>query len=209
MSGPDSAGEQAFAGALDEVLGDLELVIPPQAREKMLAHYRLLVRWNRRMNLTTIREPREIAVRHFGESLFLARELGWTAGSVLDVGSGAGFPGLPLAAWLPDVRVTVLEAAQRKSVFLREVSRSWGSVEVRNERLEGLSGAWDVSVMRAVAVAESLPHLARVSERAAILTGERGVDEVRKGGFFMWEDPLALPWGFRRYLIQGRRPASD
>ena len=66
-----------------------------------------------------------------------------SAGTVLDVGSGAGFPGLPLAAFLPQVKVTLLEAVQRKAVFLREASRSWDNVEVRNERLEVVSGEWE------------------------------------------------------------------
>jgi 16S rRNA (guanine527-N7)-methyltransferase len=149
-----------------------------------------------------------MAVRHFGEALFLAREMPAGDVTVLDVGSGAGFPGLPLAAYRPGLEVALLESVQRKAVFLREVSRSWTNVAVRNERLEGLSGHWDLSVMRAVAVGATLAHLARVSERTAILTGEAGAEEAQKHRFFEWSTPVTLPWGDRRVLLQGRRVAD-
>lgn len=209
MAGPDSGAEQAFLEALDGVFEDLDLAPDDKARGKLLDHYRLLVRWNRRMNLTTVRDPQAIAIRHFGESLFLAREVPLLTGSVLDVGSGAGFPGLPLAASRPSVVVTLLEAVQRKAVFLREVSRAWGNVAVRDERLESLSGTWDASVMRAVAAESALPHLARLSGRAALLTSMEGAQEVQNTGFFDWQAPIPLPWGDRRVLLQGRRVASE
>ncbi len=88
----------------------------------------LLLRWNARMNLTAIREPQQIVSRHFGESLFTARALfpdRLAAGArLLDIGSGAGFPGLPIKIWAPALRVTLLESQQRKATFLREVIRA-------------------------------------------------------------------------------------
>lgn len=209
MAGADPGADRAFRDALESVIAELGLLLKDDARAKMLEHYRLLVRWNRRMNLTRVREPRQIAVRHFGESLFLLRELGLGAGSVIDVGSGAGFPGLPIAAWLTGAQVTLLESIQRKAVFLREVSRSWGNVEVRNERLEKTSGAWDVSVMRAVAAAPAVADLARISARVGILMGEEGLGEVRRTPEFVWEVPNPLPWGERRVLLVGRRRVSE
>jgi len=209
VAGADSGAERVFRGALQAAANEVGIPLSDIALERMLEHYGLLVQWNRRVNLTRVRDPREVAVRHFGESLFLARELGGPPEKLLDVGSGAGFPGLPLAALWPATRVTLLESVQRKAVFLREVSRSWGNVEVRNERLEGLRGGWTVSTMRAVAASGAVPHLARVSERVAILTGEEGVEEACRAGGFDWEAPLRLPWGERRFLLQGRRPASS
>jgi 16S rRNA G527 N7-methylase RsmG len=111
---------------------------------------------------------------------------------------------LPLAGWRPALQVTLLEAAQRKAVFLREVSRQWGNVEVRNDRLEGLSGAWDVAAMRAVALGAALPHLARVCRRVAVLTSAEGVEQAHESALFAWGTPVALPWGDRRVLLVGR-----
>ena len=97
----------------------------------------LLLRWNDRVNLTAIREPEEIVTRHFGESIFAARRLfpqpevetGTTA-HVIDIGSGAGFPGLPTKIWAPHIRLTLIESNQKKATFLREVVRHLGLANV-------------------------------------------------------------------------------
>src|SRR6476660_7599438 len=93
----------------------------------------LLLRWNDRVNLTAIRAPEEIVTRHFGESIFAARQLfplpeveaGRTA-QVIDIGSGAGFPGLPAKVWAPHIHLTLIESNQKKATFLLEVVRHLG-----------------------------------------------------------------------------------
>lgn len=85
----------------------------------------LLVRWNARTNLTAIRDPNEMVRRHFGESLFLARHLP-PCSTLLDLGSGAGFPGLPIQLVYPDLAVTLAESQHKKAAFLREAIRSLG-----------------------------------------------------------------------------------
>ena len=98
--------------------------------EQLSAYLDLLVRWNTRLNLTAIREPEEIVERHFGESLFTARHLP-SGETLLDFGSGAGFPGLPIQLALPWLRVTLAESQKKKSSFLREAVRVLGfSTEV-------------------------------------------------------------------------------
>jgi 16S rRNA (guanine(527)-N(7))-methyltransferase RsmG len=88
----------------------------------------ILFKWNARINLTAIRNPEEIVTRHFGESLFLARHLFPQTQPdpirVIDLGSGAGFPGLPLKIWAPQIHLTLVESNQKKATFLREVSRA-------------------------------------------------------------------------------------
>jgi 16S rRNA (guanine527-N7)-methyltransferase len=88
--------------------------------DQLAKHYAMLVHWNRRINLTRIIEPEAAARLHYAESLFGARFIG-DATSLLDIGSGAGFPGVPLAVARSDVRVTALEANKKKSLFLKEV----------------------------------------------------------------------------------------
>jgi 16S rRNA G527 N7-methylase RsmG len=96
----------------------------------------LLLRWNARINLTAIRDPEQIVTRHFGESLFLARHLfpsithhqppatDHPPAGVLDLGSGAGFPALPVKIWAPEIHLTLIESNHKKAAFLREVVRS-------------------------------------------------------------------------------------
>src|SRR5947209_9573098 len=98
---------------------------PPATLLPQLSSYLdLLLKWNARTNLTAIRDPEEIVRRHFGESLFAAQHLGHPD-TLLDFGSGAGFPGLPIALLRPDIHVTLAESQNKKATFLREVVRTF------------------------------------------------------------------------------------
>jgi len=112
----------------------------------------LLLKWNARTNLTSIRDPEEIVRRHFGESLFLATQLP-ACRTLLDLGSGAGFPGLPIQLALPELRVMLAESQNKKASFLREVVRTLGlPTEVWADRVENLPAVrvFDVVALRAV-----------------------------------------------------------
>src|SRR5437588_1463666 len=95
-------------------------------------HLDLLLQWNSKINLTSVRSPEEIVTRHFGESLFLAHTLfpnertsQWSGEPIqcIDVGSGAGFPGLPLKLYLPRLDVVLIESQSKKATFLKEAIR--------------------------------------------------------------------------------------
>lgn len=108
---------------------------------RLAAYLDLLARWNGRTNLTAIRTPEEMVRRHFGESLFAARNLGDTLpGTLLDLGSGAGFPGVPIALVHSQIKVTLAESQNKKATFLREVVRTLGlsNVEVWGARAESM-----------------------------------------------------------------------
>ena len=117
-------------------------------------HLDLLVRWNQHMNLTALRAPEEMVSRHFGESLFAARQLfpRDSVQEVFDVGSGAGFPGLPMKYWAPNLRLTLIEGHGKKATFLREVSRALhlSNCAVLNDRAETISQRAGLVTMRAV-----------------------------------------------------------
>ena len=117
------------------------LAPPADLLPRLSAYLDLLLKWNARTNLTAIREPEEIVRRHFGESLFAARHLGpEEVDTLLDLGSGAGFPGLPIALLRPDIRVTLAESQHKKASFLREAVRTLGvSVEVWAGRAESMA----------------------------------------------------------------------
>ena len=112
----------------------------------------LLLKWNARTNLTAIRDPEEIVRRHFGESLFTAVHLPATQ-TLLDFGSGAGFPGLPIALLRPELHVTLAESQNKKATFLREAVRTLHlATEVWSNRVEAMPSSqhFDIVAMRAV-----------------------------------------------------------
>lgn len=148
-----------FKSALEEAVASFGL--DPLSDDKiaqLIEHYRLMRTWNLRINLTRIVGPREAARLHYAESLFGGRFIE-DARKILDIGSGAGFPALPLATLRPDVQVTALEANQKKSLFLNEAKDALGlaNFQVRTARLESfdLTG-YDLLVSRALDRAEKL-----------------------------------------------------
>jgi len=152
--------------AVRQLLEPFGLSLSSQQIGQVIAHLELLLRWNQKINLTALRDPPSCLRRHFGESLYLGR---WVElnGKLLDIGSGAGFPGLCLKIIFPDLSVTLLEPVAKKRAFLKEAARVCGmnSVEVRGERLEDFAtGAaprvYDAATARAVGHLEELMPLA-------------------------------------------------
>jgi len=97
--------------------------LPKNLIPQLYTYLDLLLKWNARTNLTAVRDPEEIVRRHFGESLFAAQHIG-RPDTLLDFGSGAGFPGLPIALLLPETHVTLAESQNKKATFLREAVRT-------------------------------------------------------------------------------------
>jgi 16S rRNA (guanine527-N7)-methyltransferase len=137
---------------LPKYLAEVGVHASPAQLEQFRAHFDLLLRWNERMNLTSVRDPAAILRRHFAESAYLTRVVA-LGGTLIDIGSGAGFPGLPVKILSPDTRVVLVEAVQKKAAFLKEVARTLGlpGLEVFAGRFEDLSGvSADWVTLRAV-----------------------------------------------------------
>jgi 16S rRNA (guanine527-N7)-methyltransferase len=194
----------------------LSPVLFPAQAKCISTYIDLLRRWNDRINLTSVREPEEIVTRHFGESIFAARRLfpqGHAAAGLclIDIGSGAGFPGLPIKIWAAHIHVTLIESNQKKATFLREVVRSLRleSVDVFAGRADTFSrAAGDVVVLRAVEHFDSIlpvaASLARPRGRVAILVGESQLGQVRELTPGMkWDEPVRIPLSRSRLLIIG------
>ena len=130
--------------------------IEPARSELLLKYLGLLVKWNARTNLTAIRSEEEIVQRHFGESLALAellsREFQPKGRNLFDLGSGAGFPGVPIAILRPELQVTLIESQTKKTTFLKELIRvlEIKNCEIYANRAENLAKRADFVTMRAV-----------------------------------------------------------
>jgi 16S rRNA (guanine527-N7)-methyltransferase len=112
--------------------------LPPKALEQFEAYLALLIKWNAKLNLTAIRDPGEVVRRHFVECIQCAQALPEVA-MLLDFGSGAGFPGIPIAICRPEIRVTLGESQGKKAAFLREAVRVLGlDVEVFGRRIDSM-----------------------------------------------------------------------
>jgi 16S rRNA (guanine527-N7)-methyltransferase len=226
----DSARAQASEEPQAAVLSSAQLTL-------ISTYIDILLRWNARINLTAIRDPEEIVTRHFGESLFAARHLfphdprretaaleqsrrGSTAESgpaaltLADVGSGAGFPGLPIKLWVPQIALTLIEFNYKKAAFLREVTRALTltDVDIRNARAEAIApNTFEVVTLRAVErFASVLPVAAALvapSGRLALLIGASQQDQARASlPQFSWGTAVPVPGSRARILLIGTTP---
>lgn len=199
---------------LEQAASELGLSLSSEQLRQLTTHFSLLLKWNQKINLTSIRKPEEIATRHFEESLFLTKLLPQPDGLLVDVGSGAGFPGLPLKIVWPGVETVLLEPNQKKATFLKEAIRSCGlgGIEVRAERLEDavgtqLAGRAHLVMMRAVAptaaVLTNLSRLLAPGGRIALFVGEASVTTLAARPEFDWNRPDPIPHSVRRVILTG------
>ncbi len=166
-------------------------------------HFILLNRWNRSLNLTSIRDVKDAVVRHYGESLFLAAHLPKNCSSVADLGSGAGFPGIPMAVVRPECAVTLIESHQRKAVFLKEATRHLGNVRVLATRAEAVEDRFDWLVSRAVAPKEVLQFVPGLASNLALLLAREDAAKLIMGSKLRFEEPIPMPWLARSVLLLG------
>jgi 16S rRNA (guanine527-N7)-methyltransferase len=169
----------------------------------LYAHFRLYERWNRALNLSSIRDLESAAVRHYCESLFLGSRLPAKPLSVIDVGSGAGFPGVPVAILRPDCRVCLVESHQRKAVFLKEATRGLSNVEVASERADQIKRRFDWLISRAVAWNDLRAVALTVASHVGVLVALADASNVMKKGGVVWEDPITLPWAPQSVVLIG------
>lgn len=177
----------------------------------------LLLKWNARINLTAVRQPEEIIQRHFGESLFAANCVlaQKPVAKAIDLGSGAGFPGVPFAMLAPEAEVTLIEASQKKATFLRELiyALSLKNVKVYGDRGESYLGRADLVILRAVEKFEKAllvaKSLVEPGGRIALMVGQSQVEvAVRSGWQVQWHEPIAIPSGNSRVLLLGTIPVK-
>ena len=170
---------------LDEGIAALAaagIALPPQAPDKLAAFLALLAKWNRTYNLTAIREPEQMVTHHILDSLTVLPHLPpGDSLHVLDVGSGGGVPGIPLAIARPSWRLVLLDASQKKGAFLRQAAIELGlaNVQVVTVRVEDFapSASFDVVIARAFS------DLATFARAGARLLAPRGRLFAMKGAY--------------------------
>jgi 16S rRNA (guanine527-N7)-methyltransferase len=150
-------------------------------------HYQLLLRWNQKMNLTRITSLVDAVRYHYCESLYLAQSLPKSALRIVDIGSGAGFPGVPVAIYRPDCEVHLVESHQRKAVFLNEATRNLPGTRILPVRAEDVTETYDWMISRAVRPEDVLKL--KLAPNVAVL-GTEGEK---------------LPWGESRALFHVER----
>ena len=198
-------------------------VLSPTQLQHISTYIDILLRWNARINLTAVRDPEQIVTRHFGESLFAASHLfprpsASSAPSavkdfdVADLGSGAGFPGIPIKLWAPAISLTLIESNQKKATFLREIARALTltDINIQTARAESLTNmSYDVVTLRAVERFDSIlpvaDSLVRPGGRLALLIGSAQEGQALAAlPDLSWSAPEPIPNSKSRVLLVGR-----
>lgn len=180
-----------YKALLKDCCGEMGVSLDEKQLEQFMTYLSLLLEWNEKMNLTAITEKREVVLKHFADCLSLVPQTEWQAGmKVIDVGTGAGFPGIPVKIACPDVEMTLLDSLQKRIGFLQEVGAQLGlsGVEYVHSRAEDggqnpdYREQFDLCVSRAVAnlavLAEYCLPFVKVGGRLAALKGPDAEAEV-------------------------------
>lgn len=176
----------------------------------------LLLRWNLRVNLTAIRDEEGILSRHFVESIACARALPAGIRTLLDLGSGAGFPGIPISLCRPEITVSLAESQGKKAAFLQEAVRVLGvHGKVLAQRAESLFVQFDCVTLRAVdrmtKAIEVASELVAPGGWLAVMTTDSELHNLTgaAGPELTWKEPVRLPGSLQRVLALGFRKLSS
>lgn len=182
----------SLAGKLAQGVAQLGLSLPPQCEQQLLDYLSLLQKWNRVYNLTAVRGAGKMVSHHLLDCLAVVPHI--SAATILDVGSGAGLPGIPLALALPQAHVTLLDSGHKKAAFLRQAVVELGldNVEVVCERVEEWHPAhrFDLVISRALS---GLPEFASLAGHLLTPGGELAAMK----GVYPDEELAQVPAGYR------------
>jgi 16S rRNA (guanine527-N7)-methyltransferase len=216
-----SANQAALSSVtIRHALGEFKLELSGEQVLKIQQYIKILLIWNEKVNLTAIRDPLEILYRHFCESMVAAVAVPVENGRLADVGSGGGFPGLPLKIIRPSLQVFLIEVNLKKATFLAEVTRELGLTDTRvlvrrYEELGEELAPLDFVCSRALGEFGAFLAWAgsdQVAAKEVILwVGARDLEEIQKIPGWEWRDPISIPHSLRRILLVGKRksPGED
>jgi len=200
------------AEKIQRALGEFQLSASDEQVLQIQQYIKILLYWNEKVNLTAIRDPLEILYRHFCESMYAAAAVPVEHGRLADVGSGGGFPGIPLKIIRPELRVFLVESNLKKATFLAEVVREIGlpDTQVLVRRYEELGeevAPLDYVCSRALGEFPSLLDWARSQQIAAkqviLWIGARDLPDIQKIRTWEWREPIPVPHSLQRLLLVG------
>lgn len=207
----------ATPGRLNQLLAKAGLdPLDDETADSFSAYISLFIRWNAKLNLSSVRDEEGIISRHIIESIVVERSLPRDVGTLLDFGSGGGLPGIPVAICRPNVAVTLAESQGKKAAFLQEAVRVLGiTAKVHADRAQAIGAVFDCVALRAVekmplAVADAT-KLVAPGGWLALMTTDSGLAELQTaaGPHFRWESPIRLPESESRILALGQQVNSQ
>ena len=202
------------AAVIRRALGEFKLPAYDDQVLQIQQYIKILLTWNEKINLTAIRDPLEILYRHFCESMYAADAVPLDKGRLADVGSGAGFPGLPLKILRPDLQVFLVESNIKKVTFLAEVIRELGltGAQVLSRRYEELGeevAPLDYVCSRALGEFSTFLEWASSQQIAAkqviLWIGARDLADIEKVSTWDWREPIPVPNSLQRLLLVGTK----
>ncbi len=200
--------------AIERAMSEFQITLDAEQVKQIQQYTAILLRWNAKTNLTAIHDPLEILYRHFCESMLGAIVIPAEKCRLADVGSGAGFPGLPMKIFRPELDLYLIESNLKKATFLTEVVRELGLTGVRVivSRYEGLSeevAPLDVVCSRAVGEFGPFLHWAASPEisvqKVALWIGAEDAERIRRVEGWNWQDLKPIPRSLRRFILVGDR----
>lgn len=198
-------------------LGEFNLPAYDDQVLQIQRYIEILLTWNEKVNLTAIRDPLEILYRHFCESMYASVAVPVENGRLADVGSGGGFPGLPLKIIRPSLRVFLVESNLKKATFLAEVVRELGLKDAqvivrRYEELNEEIAPLDYVCSRALGEFPTFLEWANSQQIAAkqviLWVGARDLPEIERIRTWEWREPIQVPNSLRRLLLVGSRKSA-
>jgi 16S rRNA (guanine527-N7)-methyltransferase len=208
------AEKQISEETIRRALGEFQIV-PENHQVVLIQQYiKILLRWNDKLNLTAIRNPLEILYRHFCESMFGVSAIPVEKCRIADIGSGPGFPGIPLKILRPEWELILVESNIKKGTFLAEVVRELGLTGARvvigryEELGEELA---PIDYVCSRAVGEFVPFLEWAGSphvgagHVALWVGGRDLPEIQKIKNWEWNEPILVPQSLQRYILVGKK----
>jgi 16S rRNA (guanine527-N7)-methyltransferase len=197
---------------IERVLSPFGVIPDHNLCEAIRVYTSTLLHWNSRIALTTVTDREEILRVHFGESFFAASTAGIAAGRVADIGTGAGFPGIPIRMVHPSVELVLVDAVAKKTAFLHEVVRRLGmsGVDIIRCRMEDMGGdaaGFDFVTARALGKYDELLlwSKSRLSQNGKIvlLIGEAELRNILTSRGWYWDKNVIVPGSTGRFLLVG------